>query len=145
MSKNVNLADPMSPTIATLLGEIFSRMTQELPPEDWHGLRQSHLRVITSIEREGSRITDLAERLRMTKQGAGQLVTTLIEAGLVRVERGERDGRVRLVRRTAEGDRLVEQLQRRFAVLEAAWAEEVGAADYAAFRRVTERLAGRAR
>lgn len=138
MTKIVKQPDQI---IATLLGKMFARIAVDLPADEWQGLRQSHLRVITSVAAEGSRITDLAEKLRMTKQGAGQLVATLVEAGLVQVESGQEDRRVRLVRRTAAGDGMVRRLHERFAELEDEWASEVGEAAYATFRNVVEQLA----
>lgn len=126
-----------------VLGEIFARIRIALPPDEWSGLRQSHLRVITSIAPAGTRITDLAERLRMTKQGAGQLVTTLVSAGFVDVESDAKDRRVRLVKRTPQGDEFVDRLLRRFAEIEVTWAKEVGQADYATFRNVLDQIADR--
>ena len=56
----------------------------------------------TAIER---RVTELAERVRMTKQGCGQFVTQLVETGHLAVEADPDDRRVRRVRRTAKGRR----------------------------------------
>ena len=43
--------------------------------------RPSHHRVIGRVPPEGITVTDLAERVGMTKQGIGQFVTQLTESG----------------------------------------------------------------
>ena len=62
-----------------LMGLLFREVSDASSSEDWDGLRQSHFRVICSVPAEGISVTDLAERVGMTKQGCGQFVTSLVE------------------------------------------------------------------
>lgn len=124
------------PHVALLLGAAFERIRRSTEGPRWRGLRQSHLRILDTIAPEGSRSADLARSLRMTKQGAGQLVATLLRLGLVDQVPDPADRRARLLVLTDEGWELREALEARLAAIEEGWAGEVGAAEYATFRRV---------
>jgi DNA-binding MarR family transcriptional regulator len=127
--------------VALLLGLVFERIRGTFEGPRWQGLRQSHLRILESIAPTGSRSTDVARRLRMTKQGAGQLVAGLVERGLVEQVPDPADGRARLLVLTPPGAALRRDVDEALGALEATWAREVGAEDYATFRRVLNRLA----
>ncbi len=127
--------------VAMLLGRIFERTRQPLLGEEWGGLRPSHFRVIDGVPADGVSVTDLADRLGMTKQGCGQFVTQLAESGHLVTEPDPRDGRVRLVRRTARGDAQAAAVAARLGELEREWAGAVGGQRYRAFREVLVELA----
>lgn len=124
-----------------LVGLLFRRLGAEIHDRDRDGLRQSHFRLLAAVPPEGASVTELADRLQVTKQGCGQLVTPLVESGHLRIAPAPGDGRVRLVRRTPKGGRLYASVRRRIAVIEEAWAAEVGEERYATFRAVLEELA----
>src|ERR1700712_4015936 len=106
-SVNLNLSVPDDEVHAPLLmGLLFRRVHQVFDGEDWDGLRQSHFRVIASVPAGGVNVTELAERVGMTKQGVGQFVTQLVDTGHLAVAEHPTDGRVRLVTRTESGARL---------------------------------------
>jgi len=109
--------------------------------EEWGGLRQSHFRVISSVPPEGISVTELAERVGMTKQGCGQFVTTLVGSGHLKVEEDRADRRVRRVRRTPKGNRTIASVTDRILAIEDDWASRVGERRYRTFRRVLEELA----
>jgi DNA-binding MarR family transcriptional regulator len=127
--------------VPLLMGVLFREVRRGFAEEQWHGLRQSHFRVITSVPEEGISVTELAERVGMSKQGCGQFVTTLVESGHLRVAADPADRRVRLVRRTAKGNRTVAAVTRRMLEIEDDWADRVGRQRYRTFRRVLEELA----
>ena len=105
------------------------------------GLRPSHHRVIGHVPPEGISVTELAERVGMTKQGIGQFVTQLAESGHVTVSPHPDDRRVRVVRRTAKGDEAERRLGELLDELEADWANLVGTRRYDEFRAVLDELA----
>lgn len=127
--------------VALLMGLLFGRVQRSFAEEDWNGLRQSHLRVISLVPPAGISVTDLGRRAGMTKQGCGQFVTKLVERGLLRTEADPDDRRVRWVRRTDEGQRTVETATAHILQLEDAWADSVGRDRYRTFRTVLEELA----
>jgi DNA-binding MarR family transcriptional regulator len=66
-------------------------------------LRPAHTSLLPHIDPQGTRLTELARRLGVTKQAAGQLVSDLEELEVVeRVDDAE-DGRAKLVRFTRTG------------------------------------------
>jgi DNA-binding MarR family transcriptional regulator len=66
-------------------------------------LRPAHTSLLPHIDREGTRLTELARRLGVTKQAAGQLVGDLEELGVIERADDPRDGRAKLVRFTDKG------------------------------------------
>lgn len=127
--------------VAVLIGGVMSHVREAFDPDDWDGLRQAHFRVIANVPADGLRVTDLAERLGMTKQGCGQFVAQLVGTGHLSSDPSKEDGRIRIVRRTARGEQNVIDVTRRMAELEDAWRELVGERRYATFRRVLHDIA----
>jgi len=126
---------------ALLMGLLIRDVHYVFAAEDWGGLRQSHFRVISGVPPEGVSITDLGERVGMSKQGCGQFVTGLVETGHLKVEQDPADRRVRLVRRTPKGNRTIAAVTERTLRLEQDWAARVGERRYRTFRKVLEELA----
>lgn len=124
-----------------LMAEVLQRSRRDFDPEDWDGLRPSHFRLLTFVPPDGVSITELGELVGMTKQGCGQFVSQLTGTGHLVVEPDADDRRVRRVRRTELGDRLITEVVRTMHKLEDEWADEVGRRRYATFRAVLEELA----
>lgn len=127
--------------VPMLMGLLFQQVHAIFDAEDWGGLRQSHFRVMASVTDGGVSITELAERVGMTKQGCGQFVTHLEGSGHLAVEVDPSDRRVRVVRRTALGHDVLDAVRERNLRIEQNWAEQVGQARYQTFRGVLEDLA----
>jgi len=126
---------------ALLMGLMLRQVHEVFAAEDWKGLRQSHFRVISSVPPEGITITELGDRVGMTKQGCGQFVTQLVQSGHLRVQHSPADRRTRIVHRTATGGRTIAAVTARNLRLEQDWAERVGPERYRVFREVLEELA----
>jgi DNA-binding MarR family transcriptional regulator len=141
MSSVKRVFPPEERQVALLMGLMFRQVSSIFAAEDWGGLRQSHFRMISSVPPEGISVTDLAERLGMTKQGCGQFVTSLVESGNLRVEQDASDRRVRWVRRTPKGRRTIAAVTKRVLEIEQDWADRVGERRYRTFRKVLEELA----
>ena len=128
------------PHVAELMGALMQEIRETFASEDWGGLRQSHFRLLHNVPRDGIRITDLGERLGMTKQASGQFVSALIDTGHLVARPDPHDGRARVVVRTSLGDQTVKAFSARILRLERAWAKVVGPARYAVFRQVLQEL-----
>lgn len=70
-----------------------------------HGfdLRPAHTALFPHVSLEGTRTTELAARMGITKQAVGQVVAELEEAGMLHRVPDPSDGRAKLVRFTAAG------------------------------------------
>ena len=90
-------------------------------------LRPSQIRLLSLTPRDGMRVTDLADRLGMTKQSLGELATVLERDGMLESVRDPADRRVRILRPTPAGLAAVVAGERVIAEVEAAWRTRVGA------------------
>jgi DNA-binding MarR family transcriptional regulator len=84
-------------------------------------------RIAARIGLHGTRVSDLAEQARVTKQSAGFLVEQLEAAGYVERAPHPTDRRARLVRLTARADRVVTIANAEVDRVLAEWAAHVGA------------------
>lgn len=104
-------------------------------------LRPSQLRVIGMVPKEGITVSDLADRVGMTKQGIGQFVGQLVDDGYLTAEVHPEDRRIRVVRPTRLGQQASRRLARVLANLETRWAQRIGTRSYREFRAVLDQLA----
>jgi DNA-binding MarR family transcriptional regulator len=84
-------------------------------------------RVAARIGPHGTRVSDLAEQARVTKQSAGFLVEQLEAAGYVERVPDPADRRARLVRLTPRADRVVSTANAEVERVLAEWVDHVGA------------------
>lgn len=83
-------------------------------------------RLVGQLAPEGSRLTELAARARVTKQTAGHLVDQLERAGYVERTADPSDGRARLVRMTAKAEALVPVARTAVAGALDEWCDHIG-------------------
>ena len=83
-------------------------------------------RVAARIGPDGSRVSDLAEQARVTKQSAAFLVEQLEAAGYVERVPDPTDGRARLVRLTGRARRVARAADAEVERVLAEWADHVG-------------------
>jgi DNA-binding MarR family transcriptional regulator len=122
--------DPLPDHVARWLEAVGRRLRAELgaqPVPGLPGLRGSHRRLLQMIPPDGIRITDLAAMAGMTKQSLGEFADWLEQEGFVVSRKDERDGRVRLVSRTAAGDAAAAAASTAIAEVERQWRSELGA------------------
>jgi DNA-binding MarR family transcriptional regulator len=106
-------------------------------------VRPGHAAVFMHIDRRsGTRLTDLARRARMTKQGMMLIVDDLESRGYVRRVPDEEDGRAKVVRLTARGRRYVAEARRAIAAVEGRARRELGDRRYEALRSALNSLVG---
>jgi DNA-binding MarR family transcriptional regulator len=131
------------PLIA-LLQDVQRQMQDELHArlraQGWPEVRPSHGCVFGGMRPEGVRLTDLAERSRITKQSVGEIVTDLEELGWVERIPDPADRRAKLVRLTAQGQEVQSAARATFAEIEAEWGERIGKKKLAALRAALEEL-----
>jgi len=97
-------------------------------------------KVFQRVSAEGSRLTDLAEQARVTKQTAGFLVDQLERAGYVERRPDPSDARARLICIAPRGMEAVQVAAGIVAEVEAEWTSHLGARDMQQLRRSLIRL-----
>jgi DNA-binding MarR family transcriptional regulator len=118
------------PNIAELLHGPFQILVDELheglAEAGYPDIRPAHGNVFGYISKEGSRLTELAERAQLTKQTMGYLVDYLEERGYVKRKPDPGDKRAKIVRLTDEGRELVVVAREIMGRIEARWTELLG-------------------
>ena len=115
--------------------ELNDRMTGRTAPARLRGLRASHIRLLSLTPRDGLRVTDLADRVGMTKQALGEFANDLEQRGLLESLSDPRDRRVRILRPTRRGLAAVEAADRIIRLVEEDWRERLGEREWARLRR----------
>jgi len=124
-----------------LVDGVDDRVHEALVAAGFEDVRLAHHVVFQYLHGEGSRVTELAERARMTKQSMQYLVDHLEEGGYLERVSDLRDGRAKMVRLTARGRSVERAAREAIARLENEWADEVGRERFAEFFTVLEQLA----
>ena|SRR5947208_2191072 len=123
----------------SLGGELLAGLSER----GYEEVRAGHAALFMHIDRRtGTRLTELARRAHMSKQGMMLLVDELEEAGYVRRVPDPEDGRAKLVRLTARGRNYVAEARRAMASVESRAKRQLGWRRYAAFRAALEELVG---
>ncbi len=113
-----------------LLGEAFrsleTQVYEGMAAAGFEDVRPAHYAVFRFLQPEGSRVTELAEEARMTKQSMGELVVYLEQRGYVERLPDPRDGRAKIVVLTEAGLQLIEAVVERVGEIEDALAARMG-------------------
>lgn len=103
-------------------------------------LRSSHTRLLPHIDIEGTKLTDLATRMGVTKQAAGEWVNELEAEGLLERIADPNDKRAKLIRLTAKGRRALLSGLALLTAMEDELAEDMGKARMKALGTTLTRL-----
>ena len=136
-----------SPHLGRLLQEAQRALAAEfvlgVQERGYPDVRAGHAAVFMHIDRRaGTRLTELARRARMTKQGMMLLVDDLEGRGYVRRVPDPEDGRAKVVRLTARGRRFVAEARRSLLALESRLRRQLGDRRYEQLRSSLETLIG---
>ena len=117
-----------------------ARVLEALATAGFDDLTSAQGRVFARMSPEGTRVTDLAESARVTKQTASFLVDQLERAGYVRRVPDPDDARARLVRIADRGQAAVAVARVAEAEVEAEWTEHLGRPAARQLRQALTRL-----
>ena len=126
------------------LGSLFTAAGQRLAAEldgalsdaGFPDLRSAHAPIFMGIAPEGSRMSELAGRARMTKQAAGELIRYLVDRNYLSVSPDLADGRAKKVELTDRGWEAIMVGERVIAQFDAWLAGQIGADDVARLRQI---------
>jgi DNA-binding MarR family transcriptional regulator len=132
-----------------LLSLVFTDFSEELyrrfAAAGFDDVRPGHGCVFGNIDPDGSRLTDIADRARMTKQSVGEVASDLERRGYLERIPDVTDGRVKIIRLTGRGREAQRVGRQLIDELERDWAERYGEADIAALREILEAITARHR
>ncbi|MQA13146.1 MAG: winged helix DNA-binding protein [Pseudonocardiaceae bacterium] len=100
-----------------MLDELVERLAAAGYPE----VRASHSQVFENIDRDGTRLTELADRAQLTHPSMSELVSSLERLGYLERVVDPADGRARLVRLTTTGRALQRRALDELTDIEAGW------------------------
>lgn len=83
-------------------------LVRGLQAKGFRRFRASHMNLLRHIDVDGTRITEIAERARTSKQAIGQLVATCKAEKLVRILSDPTDRRAKIVTFTPQGRSVIE-------------------------------------
>ena len=119
------------PNLGVLLFVAYRALEQRahdaLVAADITDITLAQARIAARIGPHGTRVSELAEQARVTKQSAAFLIEQLEATGYVERVPDPADRRARLVRLTARADRVVTAANTEVERVLAEWAEHVGA------------------
>ena len=107
----------------------FSREALEVAQDcGWNKVSELSLALFRNLDLEGSRLTDVAARARMTKQSMRELVDRAERLGLVARAPDRADRRAKIIAFTAEGLAMLDDMRDGLALAEARFGTQTGSA-----------------
>ena len=132
---------PLPALLDDLAGNSFAEFHARLKEAGHPTIRQGHGCVFRFIHEGGSRLTDLAESARLSKQAVGEVVDDLEKLGYVERAQDPQDGRAKVIRLTRRGADAQRTALGIFADIERTWTERYGAERVATMRELLEEIA----
>ena len=132
---------PQTPFIRlldTALDQFVDDLAARVAETEFSDIRVTHGCVFGNIEPQGSRLTELAERARMTKQSVGEVTSDLEQRGYVERVPDPADGRAKIIRLTERGLEAQALGFELIAEIEREWGERIGEERVAALRDALE-------
>jgi DNA-binding MarR family transcriptional regulator len=124
--------------LSTAMDDFSAELFERVEAAGYGDLRPGHGCVFGNIDPDGSRLTDLAERARMTKQSVGEVASDLEARGYVERVPDPNDGRAKIIRLTERGREAQATGRALIDDLERDWGERFGADRVAALREALE-------
>jgi DNA-binding MarR family transcriptional regulator len=134
------ILDLLGHALEALRDDLLAELATKRLPRNARGLRGSQLRLLTRVPPEGLRVTDLAQRLGMTKQALGEFANALEAKGLLESVGDLRDRRVRLLRPTRAGRAVATAVTAAIEDIEQRWRSGIGEQEWDRMRSTLARM-----
>lgn len=132
------------PPLPPLLGDVkdiaIEELHRRLAEGGFETVRPGHGCVFRFIDRDGSRLTELAAKSGFTKQAVGEFADDLERLGYVERVPDPGDRRAKIIRLTDRGSDSQEAAMRIFADIERRWADRYGEERIAQLREMLEEI-----
>jgi len=112
--------------VGPIYGSFVGQITDRLRAETQGQIRAAHSPIFIYIEDEGSTLTELAAKARMTTPAMKELIDDLEASGYVVRLPNPRDRRSKLIFTTDSGERIIERGRAIIAEIEADWEKTLG-------------------
>jgi DNA-binding MarR family transcriptional regulator len=133
--------EPLIRLLNVALDEFADQLNARVASAGYTDIRAGHGCVFGTIDPDsGSRLTDLAERARMTKQSVGEVASDLEQRGYLERVPDPSDGRAKIIRLTERGREAHRTGRSLIDELEREWAERFGVERVAALRDALEAI-----
>lgn len=116
-------------------------MTRQAHEAGHPEIKLSHNAVFATLRAEGSRATDMADAMGITRQSLGEVLRDMESAGIVSMRPDPTDGRAKLVTYTPAGLAIAAEGFDHIRALEVRLQRELGEQEYAQFRAALARVA----
>lgn len=123
---------------------VRERMLEHLHEHGFDDLDAPHLNVLQYPGPDGARPSDLAARLRISKQALNYLLGQLERLGYLERVADDADLRSRRIALTTRGQEALRVIRDAVAEVEAAWSEQLGAERFTQLRALLHELSGSA-
>lgn len=140
-SKNPPFGIPLPGLLDIVSEAFFAEFREELEQSEFGDIRPTHGCVFRYVQGQGLRLTDIAERAKLTKQSVGEIVDDLVERGYAQRIPDPEDRRAKLICLTEKGERAQAHGRRLFDKVEKRWAQRYGAERIAGLRELMEEIA----
>jgi DNA-binding MarR family transcriptional regulator len=138
----VEITDP--PLIGALLRMpweiVRQRMLDGLHQRGFTDLVPAHLTILQYPGPDGQRPSELADRVRISKQALNYLLGQMEALGYLTREADRQDHRSRRVKLTARGHAVIRSIREIVAEVEAEWETQLGTASFAQLRDLLTQL-----
>jgi DNA-binding MarR family transcriptional regulator len=140
-SKNPPFGIPLPGLLDIVSEAFFAEFREELEQSEFGDIRPTHGCVFRYVQGEGLRLTEIAERAKLTKQSVGEIVDDLVERGYAQRIPDPEDRRAKLICLTEKGERAQVHGRRLFDKVEKRWAQRYGTERIAGLRELMEEIA----
>ena len=140
-SKNPPFGIPLPGLLDIVSEAFFAEFREELERSEFGDIRPTHGCVFRYVQGDGLRLTDIAERAKLTKQSVGEIVDDLVERGYAQRIPDPEDRRAKLICLTEKGERAQAHGRRLFDKVEKRWARRYGDERIAGLRELMEEIA----
>jgi DNA-binding MarR family transcriptional regulator len=131
---------PLPALLDGVVGLIVPELHRRLDEAGFGDQRPAHNSVFAHVPPEGIRLTELAQRARVSKQAMAELVDDLVGKGYLVKEPDPTDGRAKLINFTGRAYQAIPVALDTFDAIEDEWARTLGGDRIATLRATLEDL-----
>jgi DNA-binding MarR family transcriptional regulator len=131
---------PLIALVHRLNRVLQQNMADEANRRGYAELKNSHNAVFATLDRHGSRPTDMAAQAGITRQSMGEVIRDMVRLGMLEMKPDPADKRAKLVTWTEKGLANAQEGYEYILALEDRFSEEFGAEEYQRIRDALERI-----